>query len=383
MSNLRFNLFMLFITLFPLEDACIISVRHTGYHVRFGHQIAKWNLSDCNETCLADPSCIGFDWDHANPGCFLFGNLDENATMMYGVDHYYIYRNNSLCQGNNQFESWEPMINKSLSGGASQTSFAENLGECVVLCLTNVYCKGLNWNQMENKCQIITNAINGHPVDDDNSYYYKRLYIPDEPPPTTTSPATPTTKSSLFVSLSQPTTTTIHQESTTTPTTTTVYVTVSLLPATYKTTNTPMIQSFPLTTKSTENQSTNQPSTQKQTKVLLAAATIYETDSNVMAIRPVYVVLVGLGLGCIALTITAVVILCMYPLNKKQIAKSAPALNNADKHRGNDQTKLIESTDSKKGFNTVNSVGLDFENPAYQDMEVVETEHRLDEVYAK
>jgi len=35
-----------------------------------------------------------------------------------------------------------------------------------------------------------------------------------------------------------------------------------------------------------------------------------------MAIKPAYIVLAGLGGGCIVLVITAVVILCVYPLHK-------------------------------------------------------------------
>lgn len=156
---------------------------HAGYlpkhHILFGQQLPIYTRSMCYQACVNDSTCISFDWDFKNPGCFLFFNkFEENLASNADVDHYFFLRNQSECRDTSRNYTWLPESDVSWKGEMIIVNMT-HLIDCVQLCLENEACSGVDWPLNNSVC--ILNIGRGEVVNSTNSTHYSRPFF--VPPP--------------------------------------------------------------------------------------------------------------------------------------------------------------------------------------------------------
>lgn len=85
--------------LLGLSTQCLITVKMPNYQVYFGHQLPIYDEDVCYSNCYANDTCFKLDWDHGNPGCFIFNNSYGEPVRNDNVTHYILIRNETFCTG--------------------------------------------------------------------------------------------------------------------------------------------------------------------------------------------------------------------------------------------------------------------------------------------
>lgn len=339
------------------------------------------NLPDCEDLCATTPSCVGLDWDINSNSCFLIFENNTNA-INYGqasdVDHYYELKSTNNCIGNCSYSVWLPAVNQH-SWGASSAS-PQTLTDCVALCIDDVTCTGIDWDTKNNSgfsCWIYTQTNLGlGPAA--GIYHYDKTCVPVPAQQLSASTSLATTMittipnhQTLLTSTTLPTTTTINRltllssllsssKTTSSSTTTTAkpltgaYTLLAtsygtslgtsygtslwtLLPTGFAGTGTVLL-TVPNSSSGISTTSTVNPTSTTTNSYIEGSDDLYVPIP--LSIKPSYVVLAGLGGGCILLVITAVCVLCQYPLNRDEPGEEYKIFNNPTPNTSSGNTTI-------------------------------------------
>lgn len=227
-----------------------------------------WDASStpasCQALCLSQAKCVGIDFNANNECWLIFNNTVVSKNLDDWVTHYQLKRNQYSCTAlcaSPRSISWTETRDAHVIGGKEKPSL--NQSACEIECFNNNDCRGFDWDpQNAIKCWHV---LNPNPVQMDSpgvTHYHKDcsdggLKIATPGPPAPASPA-PTKDFSTFA----PTSTTIGKSSVD-----------------------PWVDN---------------------------AAEMSLVDAH--AIKPAYIVLAGLGAGCILMVIIGVSVICCYPL---------------------------------------------------------------------
>ena len=252
------------------QDICQNTwITRAGFNVLLGSYDPKAKtIQACKSSCLLYPDSVGFDFDGQNRCWITFtGNRIKNAnpTESQFVIHYDLLRGVPSCPGNcesGNVTRWNALTDMHVRGGTGTAD--QTMVDCLKSCFSSKTCVGFDFDEKTssvNKCYLSLSSVSD-PEGASGVTHYERQCVPD---------------GSRFV----------------TP--------KFILP------NNPRLSS-PMNTVSTPV------TTQKSQVPNRDADNASYLYIKGQAIKPAYIVLAGLGAGCILLVIIAVVVLCTYPL---------------------------------------------------------------------
>jgi len=287
-------------------------ITHPSMNVPGGsRQLNVTTVNDCRAKCVVQSAtCKGVDFDGSN-ACWVVTTTNRQPDPTNRVTHYEMLPEvkscTTKCQGNSSL-SWTETRHYHINEGTSMKDII-TFKDCLTGCRDNDACVAFDWDTLSSteKCWHITND---NPLQDAPYVYnYKkdcsldgvRIITPGYFPP-----------------------------------------------------------NGPGTTKMPEIKYVAGPSTRHPGWSTPSLAEYMSGDS--LTIRPAYVVLIGLGLGCILMTVVGVIVICSYPLGgggggRTSIVKTTKVKKTKERKREMQSRvpKIYNEDHDDVGMNTISS----------------------------